>query len=108
MYCRIWTLTTLLVVSSHARAADWLDFRGPTTQGLSEAKRLPATWSETDNVVWKTEIPGLGWSSPVIVGDRLFITTAVPAPEGEEAQSLRAVCVDPRSGKILWNKELFR
>jgi outer membrane protein assembly factor BamB len=63
-------------------------------------------WSETENVVWKTEIPGLGWSSPAILGNKLFITTAVP--EGDEVQSLRIVCVDAARGAVLWNNELFR
>ena len=106
MYRWLGAVVVVLALTSEIQAKDWFDYRGPTTQGLSEAKRLPATWSETENVVWKIEIPGLGWSTPVIVGNRLFITTAVP--EGNEAQSLRAVCVDPRNGKILWNNELFR
>lgn len=96
----------LLVVGHQACGADWPDFRGPTTQGHSEARRLPVKWSDTDNVVWKTGIPGLGWSSPVLAGDKLFITTAVPA--GENAQSLRIVCVNARQGTVLWNNELFR
>ncbi|QDT52697.1 outer membrane biogenesis protein BamB [Caulifigura coniformis] len=99
-------VVVVLGLTSQAAAKDWLDFRGPTAQGLSDATRLPTTWSETENVVWKTEIPGLGWSTPVIVGNRLFITTAVQ--EGDDAQSLRALCIDPRSGEILWNNELFR
>jgi len=86
---------------------DWPEFRGPTTQGLSDAKRVPVTWSESENVVWKTAIEGLGWSSPVIRNGRLFITTAVPGDDGE-SQSLRGVCVDTDSGKVLWDVALFK
>jgi outer membrane protein assembly factor BamB len=106
MHPRILIAATSIFVSSFAVAGDWPEYRGPSTQGRSDAKRLPVTWSETDNVVWKTEIPGLGWSTPVVVGNRLFISTAVP--EANDVQSLRALCVDPRNGEILWNKELFR
>ncbi len=87
-------------------AGDWPQFRGPTAQGLSDARRLPVTWSETENVVWKTAIPGLGWSSPVVTGNRIYVTTAVPQPD--EVQSLRLVCVDAASGSILFDNELFR
>ncbi|HVJ86810.1 MAG TPA: PQQ-binding-like beta-propeller repeat protein [Caulifigura sp.] len=96
----------VLTIGQQALGAEWRDFRGPTTQGLSDAKRLPTHWSETENVVWKTEIPGLGWSTPVLTGNRLYITTAVP--EANEAQSLRIVCVDQKTGAVLFNNELFR
>lgn len=58
--------------------ADWPQFRGPTGQGISEAKGLPLTWSETNNVKWKTAIPGRAWSSPVILGKEIWMTTASP------------------------------
>ena len=103
-----WTTAAVLMLGfgGLARAAEWRDFRGPTTQGLSDAKRLPTTWSETENVVWKTEIPGLGWSTPVLTGNRMYLTTAVP--EANDTQSLRIVCVHQQTGEILFNNELFR
>jgi len=106
MHRRIAAAIVFLGVSSQACGGDWPEFRGPTTQGLSNAKRVPVSWSETENVVWKTAIPGLGWSTPVLAGNRLFVTTAVPVEEKD--QSLRLLCVDAAAGAVLWDKELFR
>lgn len=81
-------------------AADWPQFRGPGGMGTAEAK-LPETWSDTENIVWKTPLPGEGASSPIIVGKRLFITAA---SGGADAVERRVLCIDPASGKILWEK----
>jgi outer membrane protein assembly factor BamB len=82
---------------------DWPQFRGPTGQGVSDERNLPLTWSETKNVRWKVAIPGRGWSSPVIQGDRVWLTTAT-----EEGRSLRAIAVDVNTGAIQQNVEVFR
>jgi outer membrane protein assembly factor BamB len=82
---------------------DWPQFRGPTGQGVSDEHNLPLTWTETKNVRWKTAIPGRGWSSPVIQGDRIWLTTAT-----EEGRSLRAIAVDVNTGAIQKDVELFR
>jgi len=82
---------------------DWPEFRGPTGQGHSDERELPLVWSETKNVRWKTAIPGRGWSSPAIQGDRIWLTTAA-----DEGKSLRAICVDRNTGAILQNVEVFR
>lgn len=82
---------------------DWPQFRGPTGQGVSEEKGLPLTWSETKNVRWKVAIPGRGWSSPVVQGERIWLTTAT-----EEGKSLRAIAVDLSTGAIVQNVEVFR
>jgi len=82
---------------------DWPQFRGPTGQGVSEEKGLPLTWSETKNVRWKVAIPGRGWSSPVVQGERIWLTTAT-----EEGKSLRAIAVDLNTGAIIQNVEVFR
>jgi outer membrane protein assembly factor BamB len=82
---------------------DWPQFRGPTGQGVSDERNLPLTWSETKNVRWKVAIPGRGWSSPVIQGDRLWLTTAT-----EEGRSLRAIAVDVNTGAIQQDVEVFR
>ena len=102
-------LPTLLFISasflpnnSAEAADDWRQFRGPTQQGHTDSK-LPTTWSETENIKWKTALPGLGWSSPVVNGDQIWMTTAL-----EDGKSLRALCVDLPSGKLLHNVEVFR
>jgi outer membrane protein assembly factor BamB len=63
-------------------------------------------WSKTKNVAWVQSIPGVGWSSPVIAGQRVYLTTGVPVPETKDT-SLRVLCLDAREGKILWNEEVF-
>lgn len=82
---------------------DWPQFRGPTGQGVSEERNLPLTWSENKNIRWKVAIPGRGWSSPVIQGDRIWLTTAT-----EDGKSLRAIAIDRNTGAILQNVEVFR
>jgi outer membrane protein assembly factor BamB len=82
----------------------WPEFRGPTGQGISTATNLPTSWSTAENVIWKQPLPGLGWSSPVLVNDKVFLTTAVEADNG---LSLRALSLDASTGKTRWNSELF-
>ena len=58
---------------------DWPQFRGPDASGVADASTLPLRWSTTENVAWVTEIPGRGWSSPVVLGSRVFVTAAINA-----------------------------
>ena len=106
------TLALLLSVSfvNPAKTQEnWPEFRGPTGQGLYAGKHLPLEWSATKNVAWKQAIPGKGWSSPVIFNGRIFLTSAVPEGTGTGAfQSLRALCLEAGTGKILWDKEVIR
>ncbi|MBM3970863.1 MAG: serine/threonine protein kinase [Planctomycetes bacterium] len=89
-------------------AGDWAEFRGPTGQGHATASKLPTQWSSSKNVAWKTSIAGLGWSSPIVVGDRIYLTTAVPTGDGEKKdQSLRTICLNAATGKSVWDKEIF-
>jgi outer membrane protein assembly factor BamB len=87
-------------------AEDWPEFRGPTGQGLAQG-RLPLKWGPELNVAWKQPIPGLGWSSPIVCHGRIYLTTAVPG-SGAGDQSLRALCLDAGTGKLLWSTEVFR
>ena len=96
---------TILLVPA-AFAENWPEFRGPTGQGISTARGLPFEWSDTKNVAWKQPIPGKGWSSPVLVDGRLYLTTAV-TKEGGASQSLRALCLDAANGKTLWDTEVL-
>ncbi|HUL51063.1 MAG TPA: PQQ-binding-like beta-propeller repeat protein [Candidatus Nitrosotalea sp.] len=88
-------------------AEDWPQFRGPDGQGHSSAHHVPLEWGESRNVIWRQSIPGRGWSSPVLAQGRLYLTTAVPR-EGGDGLSLRAVSLDPATGKIIWNVEVFK
>ncbi|MGE5192937.1 MAG: PQQ-binding-like beta-propeller repeat protein [Deltaproteobacteria bacterium] len=99
-------LCSLLV--SRVFAEDWTEFRGPTGQGHSTARNLPAHWTTEDNVAWRHELPGKGWSSPIVLGKRLYLTAAIPTGSGEKgSQSLRTMCLDAASGEIVWDVEVF-
>jgi outer membrane protein assembly factor BamB len=108
MTCRTAALAVTLALTPPT-FADWPQFRGPTGQGLSDAKNPPTEWGPDRNVAWKVAIPGKGWSSPVVAGGRVYLTTAVPQGQGRQAdQSLRALCLDAATGRMIWDKEVFR
>ena len=100
------TLTGLLVVAAAAITASaangWPDFRGTNGDGHADSSGLPLQWSETKNIKWKTEITLLGLSSPVVLNDQVWLTTAT-----EDGHDYFAICVDANTGKILTNKKLF-
>lgn len=80
----------------------WTQFRGPNA-GHAGSVDLPLTWSETQNVKWKTTLPGEGWSSPMVSGQQVWMTTAV-----NDGQSLHALCCDLATGKIVMDIEVFQ
>jgi outer membrane protein assembly factor BamB len=82
---------------------DWSQFRGPNADGHVQNDIVPEKWSDTESVVWKVSIPGLGWSSPVIVDGRIYLTTAVSEGEG---LSLRTLCLNSENGSVVWDKEI--
>lgn len=95
-----------------AGGGDWTEFRGPGGGGKAEATNLPISWDAQKNVVWKTELPGLGTSSPIILGTHIYLTCysgyaeSIKKP-GEMQELMRhLVCLDRNSGKIIWKKEL--
>lgn len=115
------------VVSTTVLAEDWPQFRGPAGQGHSKATGLPLTWSETDNVTWKIPVEGTAWSSPLVCGKTIWMTTAIATmataeeakkqldslsmfvPSAQVARSviLKAVCIDRDSGRLLRTVTLF-
>jgi outer membrane protein assembly factor BamB len=100
-----------VVLVAPAPAADWPQFRGPAGDGHAAATNLPANWDDTTNVVWKTPIPGKGWSSPSLYRGKLYLTTADPLDPGSGSSkeiSLRTLRIDAATGKIEWNVEVFR
>src|SRR5687768_5849363 len=66
-------------------AGDWPQFRGPAGNGQAQESRVPTSWSQDQLVAWKTAIPGQAWSTPIVVGDRVFVTTAIPQREKQIA-----------------------
>ncbi len=112
-------VVTLLIFSLNAEG-NWPHFRGPSA-GVVEDGILPDTWSTTENVVWKTEIPGRAWSSPIVWGERIFLTSAVSEGDTEmpkkglylggnrdnasdKTHRWMVYCIDLGSGKILWEQ----
>ena len=108
-----------------ASDANWPRFRGPGAQGVSVSTNLPVRWSATENVVWKAEIAGRGWSSPIVWGDRVFLTTAVNSGVSEPAKKglylggerpnaprpeheWKVICLDLVSGKVRWERAVHR
>ena len=118
------TLTRLLAPSlltllwTCPALADWPGFRGPDASGVVERDGLPVEWSAEKNVTWKVELPGEGWSSPLVVGDKVFVTAAVPEgepkPRADGGRGYRGVpdfdyrwevhCLDLKTGKEVWKQ----
>lgn len=103
------TLLCLLGARCPLHAADWPQFRGAQLYGISAEKQLPTTWSHSSGVLWKTDLPGPGTSSPILVGNTIVLTcyTGYNVPGGEKGQpeNLRrhVIALDRQSGRILWN-----
>ena len=119
------SLFCLCLAASAARAQNWPQFRGAGASGVAEGKPAPAKWDavKAENVRWKTPIPGLGHSSPVVWGDKVFVTTAVTtAPKQETRYGLygdvepvkddpkhtwKVYALDKRTGKVLWERVAY-
>jgi outer membrane protein assembly factor BamB len=124
-------LASTTATPSYAAGENWPQWRGPGGQGVSSESRLPTEWSPAKNVVWKTELPGSGMSSPIVWGDRIYVTAVI---EGEVVPGHRAVkhrvekeedwihpdsvaadkkhtfkvvALDAKSGKILWDRTAY-
>ncbi len=105
-------LTLLLPASAQRAVGPWAQFRGPGGQGVSADKGLPVTWSAAQNLLWKTDLPGAGTSSPVVLGDRIYVACysgfGIPGQPGSGTDQLKRhlVCLDRQGGKILWKREV--
>ena len=96
-------VVVLIACARIASAQDWPQFRGPGGQGHSSEKDLPLEWAETRNIAWKTPLPGLGWSSPVVSGGKVWLTTAIE----QRGVSLRLMAFDVATGREALNVEVF-
>lgn len=102
---KIFISTVLLLtigLSSIAQESKWTHFRGSNLDAVS-AEQVPVVWNDTTNVIWKTEIRGKGWSSPVVYGNQVWVTTATV--DGKE---MSGICVDFKTGKVLYDILLFK
>lgn len=100
-----------VVAGEFSRASDWLRFRGPNGTGISpDSAPTPVTWSPKENIKWKIALPGAGVSSPIIVGDRIFVTCysgyglSRNAPGDQKDLKRHLVCVSRKTGETLWQK----
>src|SRR5260370_36160961 len=98
-----------LLVAASASAEYWPGWRGPHGDGTSDDKNVPLEWSAPKNVRWKAAIPGIGHSSPVVYGDRVFVTSCVDKkPAGKDTDGDRVLlALDRASGKVLWEKTVI-
>lgn len=120
-------LLLFIIVSIFAslaiEASNWPQFRGPGARGIGVGDALPVTWSATENVAWKTDIPGRGWGSPVVWGDKVFLSSVINSSESEEPKKglyfggnrpdaptsvhrWMAYCIDLKTGEITWEKTI--
>src|SRR5712691_7806183 len=93
-------LVATLTLTAVAAAENWPAWRGPRLDGSSLEKGLPLKWSETENVAWKTPIPGIGHSSPIVMGDRVFVTSCLI-----QGQARMLLCVGRRDGQVDGGRE---
>jgi len=126
-WIRVILISAGLAGGASGNAGDWPQFRGPRGDGTSDAAGLALTWSETENVLWRAQVAGHGRSSPVVLGDRLWLTTAeesLPPPELVAVRlrdhpdpgavyvaskvTLRLLCLDWTTGKLRYDKEVLR
>ena len=103
---------SLLAIGTLATASEWPQFRGPGGLGTGKAKGLPATWSDEENVVWKAPLPGAGASSPIVLGDNLYLTSYSGYGRDVESKNemkdltLHLVCVSAKDGKVVFDQKL--
>ena len=126
-HARALVLVLLVMMGSQVSEADerWPQFRGPGSRGVSDESGLPTSWSTTENVAWVTDIPGLGWSSPIVWDDTIFLTTVVSSEPVEEplgglyrgretwlASQVEhrwlVYAIDVETGAVRWEREVHR
>ncbi len=117
-------LSVVLLAADSSNLKQWPQFRGPGSTGVVDDPSLPDKWSQTENVAWKTAIPGVGWSSPIIWGDRIFVTSVISSADVEKPKKglyfggerkpptdehrWMVYAVDFTTGKIVWEREAHK
>lgn len=123
-------MISLSTAPAAPKGSNWAGWRGPEGRGVSDEKNLPTEWSESKNVRWKTPIPGRGFSSPIIWGNRVFLTTAIEGDvipgqkavvhniggqefkhpdwvSSDRSHTFKVLCLDSETGKLLWEKTAY-
>jgi outer membrane protein assembly factor BamB len=91
------------LLAASALAGDWMQFRGPGGRGVGDETGLPVRWGATENVRWKVDLPGRGLSSPVVAGDRVYLTACT----GPKQERLQVLCLAAATGKKLWQRQFW-
>ena len=92
-----------MAASDSLQAENWMRFRGPSGQGISSETELPVTWTTKNNIKWKTDLPGKGWSSPIVFKEHVFLTAST-----EEGVSCQVICINRKDGSTAWATEVHR
>ena len=102
IFCLLVTIFINKNSNGQTEEQGWTDYRGPNKNGYSTVKHIPLTWNDSINIEWKIPIPGRGWSSPVILNNKIWLTTAL-----DDGKNMYLLAVDVNSGKIDFNLKLF-
>jgi outer membrane protein assembly factor BamB len=101
---RLWLCLLFSAIASTAvHGENWPGWRGPDRNGVSHETGLPLMWSETENVAWKSPLPGLGVGGPIVWGDRIFVTDS----DGPRLSNLHVICLARTTGKELWHDQFW-
>ena len=100
---KYWVVCAVMLVATLGVSGDWPAFRGGDVQAVGQGTGYAVEWNSRDNVIWRTPIAGEGWSSPVVVNDRIYLTAAVESG----GIKYHAICLDAGNGEVIWNRELF-
>ena len=119
----VWATIVLAATVSVRGQTNWPQFRGPGARGTATGEGLPGRWSATENVAWKADLPGRGWSSPIVWGNRIFLTTVVNLGSSEEPKKglyfggnrptppdsihqWKVICLDLGTGDLVWSRQV--
>jgi outer membrane protein assembly factor BamB len=93
----------LLATCTRLHGGDWRQFRGPLGNGVSDERNIPRVLNSSNSVAWRVDLPGEGLSSPIIIGNRIFVTCS----SGPKQQRLHVICFDAQNGQKVWERQLW-